>query len=96
VSGVIDVWAAPVLPRVESMMIRRTAAALVAAVALAAGGTTACSAATDSNTGTPKDTASNTSGNNPGGASQGNLPDNSNLETSSGAGRAGGNGKGVP
>ena len=79
------------------MQIRRTAAALVAAVALAAGGSlTACSNATSANTGTPKDTVSNTSGNNPGGASQGNLPDNSNRETTTGAGRAGGNGKGVP
>jgi hypothetical protein len=93
---VIDGRAAPVLPRVDSMQIRRTAAALVAAAALAVGGTTACSNATESNTGTPKDTASNTSGAEPGGASQGNLPDNSNRETSSGAGRAGGNGKGVP
>ena len=79
------------------MQIRRTAAALVAALALAAGGSlTACANATESNTGTSKDTASNTSGSDPGGASQGNLPDNSNRETTSGAGRAGGNGKGVP
>ena len=79
------------------MQIRRSAAALVVACALAAGGSlTACSNATQSNTGTSKDTASNTSGNAPGGASQGNLPDNRNRETTSGAGRAGGNGKGVP
>jgi hypothetical protein len=79
------------------MQIRRTAAALVAAAALTAGGgaLSACGGP-QANTGTPKDTAANTSGNNPGGASQGNLPDNSNVETSSGAGRAGGNGKGVP
>jgi len=79
------------------MQIRRTAAALVTALALAAGGSlTACGNATQSTTGTSKDTASNTSGNNPGGASQGNLPDDSNRETSTGAGRAGGNGKGTP
>ena len=79
------------------MQIRRTAAALVAAVALAGGGVlTACSSPQSANTGTPKDTAANTSGASPGGASQGNLPDNSNPEPSSGAGRAGGNGKGVP
>jgi hypothetical protein len=79
------------------MQIRRSAAALVAALALAGGGSlTACSNATSSNTGTPKDTATNTTGASPGGASQGNLPDNSNRETSSGAGRAGGNGKGTP
>ena len=79
------------------MQIRRTAAALVVAAALAGGGTlTACSSPTNSNTGTPKDTASNTSGASPGGSSQGNLPNDSNRVTSSGAGRAGGNGKGVP
>lgn len=79
------------------MQIRRTAAALVTALALAAGGSlTACSNATSATTGTPKDNATNTSGNAPGGASQGNLPDNSNRETTTGAGRAGGNGKGTP
>jgi hypothetical protein len=79
------------------MQIRRTVAAVLAAVALAGGGSlTACSNATDANTGTSKDTASNTSGSSPGGASQGDLPDNSNRESSSGAGRAGGNGKGTP
>jgi hypothetical protein len=36
------------------------------------------------------------SGASPGGSSQGNLPNDSNRVTSSGAGRAGANGKGVP
>jgi hypothetical protein len=46
---------------------------------------TACSDPSDSGTGTPKDTATNTSGNSPSDESQGNLPDNSNPEPSSGS-----------
>jgi hypothetical protein len=86
----------PDVPRVGIMQIRRTAAALVVAAALTGGGALTACGGPQSTTGTPKDTASNTSGASPGGASQGNLPDNSNRETSSGAGREGGNGKGVP
>jgi hypothetical protein len=66
------------------MEIRRPLAALVTAVALVGGGAlTACSSPTDAKTGTPADTAtkSNSSGNNPGGNSQGNLPNNSNKTT---------------
>ena len=73
------------------MEIRRPLAALLAALALTGGGAlTACSSPTESKTGTPADTAtkSNSSGNNPGGTSQGNLPDNSNQTGSSGANRA--------
>jgi hypothetical protein len=78
------------------MQIRRTAAALVAAAVLTGGGALTACGGPQSRTGTPADTAANTSGASPGNSSQGNLPDNSNRETSSGAGRAGGNGKGVP
>ena len=79
------------------MQIRRSAAALVTALALAGGGAalTACGGP-QSRTGTPADDAKLTSGNEPGGVLQGNLPDNSNRETTTGAGRAGGNGKGTP
>ena len=79
------------------MQIRRPLAALLATLALVGGGAlTACSSPTESTTGTPKDTASNTSGNNPAGDSQGDLPNNSNRETTTGGDRAGGNGKGEP
>jgi hypothetical protein len=73
------------------MEIRRPLAALFTALALVGGGAlTACSSPTDSNTGTPRDTASNTSGNSPANDSQGDLPDNSNRETTTG-GATGGN-----
>jgi hypothetical protein len=79
------------------MEIRRPLAALFTALALVGGGAlTACSSPTEFTTGTPADKASNSSGNNPGGTSQGNLPDNSNQTGSGSAGRAGGNGKGAP
>jgi hypothetical protein len=78
------------------MDIRRTAAALVAAAALTSGGALTACGGPQAHTGTPADTAANTTGASPGNPSQGQLPDNSNRETSSGAGRAGGNGKGVP
>ena len=78
------------------MQIRRPLAALLASLALVGGGAlTACSSPTSGTTGTPADTASNTSGNNPAGDSQGDLPNNSNRETTSG-GRVGGNEKGEP
>lgn len=78
------------------MHIRRPAAALLTALALAAGGSlTACSNGGDSNTGTPADNVTKTS-TSPSGNSQGNLPTDSNRVTSSGADRAGGNGKGTP
>ena len=81
------------------MQIRRPLAALLTALALAGGGAlTACSSPTSATTGTPMDTAKNTSGGNPTGASQGNVPMNSNKQTGSNTGsdRAGGNHQGTP
>jgi hypothetical protein len=69
------------------MDIRRQLVALIAALTLLGGGAlTACGDPINSRTGTPKDTASNTNGSDPSGASQGNLPDNSGPRPSSGAG----------
>ncbi|SDY20704.1 hypothetical protein SAMN05661080_02689 [Modestobacter sp. DSM 44400] len=66
------------------MMIRRSAAALFTALALVGGGAmTACADPTNATTGTPKDNAENTSGDDPGGVSQGNLPDISDPDHSS-------------
>ena len=66
------------------MNIRRSLAGLLTALALVSGGAlTACQAAPEANTGTPKDTAENTSGSDPGGASQGNLPKNDSNEVDS-------------
>jgi hypothetical protein len=63
------------------MNIRRSAAGLLTALALVSGGAlVGCTDASDSTTGTPKDTASNTSGADPGGVSQGNLPRNDSNE----------------
>jgi hypothetical protein len=63
------------------MEIRRPVTALLAALALFGGAATltACGdpAGLDRNDGTSDDSTSNTSGNNPSGDSQGNLPDNS-------------------
>jgi|1185.fasta_scaffold52739_2 hypothetical protein len=61
------------------MQIRRPMVALMTALVLASGcgALTACGDPVNSNTGTTKDTSTNTSGNNPSGKSQGNLPDNS-------------------
>jgi hypothetical protein len=65
------------------MNIRRSAAGLLTALALVSGGAlTGCTDATDSTTGTPKDTATNTSGGDPGGVSQGNVPKNDSNEVS--------------
>jgi|tagenome__1003787_1003787.scaffolds.fasta_scaffold20955675_3 hypothetical protein len=73
------------------MQIRRPLAALFAALALVGGGAlSACSSPTDARTGTPADHASLTAGNDPSGDSQGNLPDNSDRETTTG-GKSGGN-----
>jgi hypothetical protein len=78
------------------MHIRRPVAALLTALALAGGGTlTGCSNGGDSNTGTPADQTSKTS-TSPTNDSMGNLPTDSNRVTSSGADRAGQNGKGTP
>jgi hypothetical protein len=67
------------------MPIRRPLAALITTLALVGGGAlTACGDPVESGTGTPKDTATNTSGNSPSDESQGNVPDNSNQEPSSG------------
>jgi hypothetical protein len=69
------------------MDIRRPIVATLTALTLFAGGAlTACGDPVDSRTGTPKDTASNTSGSNPSDESQGNLPDNSNQEPGSTSG----------
>jgi hypothetical protein len=66
------------------MNIRRTVAALVTAVALTStGALTACTDPVNANTGTPKDTARNTSGSDPGGVSQGNVPKNDSHEVNS-------------
>jgi hypothetical protein len=66
------------------MNIRRSMAGLLTALALVSGGAlTACQAAPEANTGTPKDTARNTSGSDPGGVSQGNLPQNDSNEVNS-------------
>jgi hypothetical protein len=79
------------------MHIRRPLAALLTALALAGGGVlTGCSNGGDSNTGTPADDTAKTSTSPPANSSMGNLPTDSNRVTSSGADRAGGNGKGTP
>jgi hypothetical protein len=66
------------------MNIRRSMAALLTALALVSGGAlVGCQAAPEANTGTPKDTAKNTSGSDPGGVSQGNVPKNDSNEVDS-------------
>ncbi|TFV85846.1 hypothetical protein [Blastococcus sp. CT_GayMR16] len=66
------------------MEIRRPIVALITALTLVGGGAlTACGDPTESGTGTPKDTAENTSGNDPSDESQGNLPDNSDPDEDS-------------
>jgi hypothetical protein len=66
------------------MNIRRSVAGLLTALALvSAGALTACTDPVNANTGTPKDTAANTSGSDPGGVSQGNLPKNDSNEVNS-------------
>jgi len=67
------------------MEIRRPIVALMTALTLVGGGAlTGCSGQDNGNTGTPKDTAENTtSGNDPSDDSQGNLPDNSDPDEDS-------------
>jgi hypothetical protein len=68
------------------MQIRRPLAGLFVALTLFGGGATlaGCGDPSSSDTGTPADTATNTTGgSNPSDESQGNLPDNSNREPSS-------------
>jgi hypothetical protein len=66
------------------MNIRRSMAGLLTALALVSGGAlVGCEAAPEANTGTPKDTAKNTSGSDPGGVSQGNVPKNDSNEVDS-------------
>ena len=66
------------------MNTRRALAALLTALALLSGAAlTACEAAPESTTGTPKDTAKNTSGSDPGGVSQGSVPQNDSNEVNS-------------
>jgi hypothetical protein len=63
------------------MTIRRSVAGLLTAFALVSGGAlTACTDPTNATTGTPKDHAKNTSGNDPSGVSQGGLPNVSDTE----------------
>jgi len=67
------------------MELRRPIIALATALTLIGGGAlTACGDPVDSQTGTPKDTASNTSGSDPSDESQGNVPDNSDPDSGSG------------
>ena len=66
------------------MKIRRSVAGLLTVLALVSGGAlTACKDASNSTTGTPMDNAKNTSGSDPGGVSQGNLPKNDSNEVNS-------------
>jgi hypothetical protein len=81
------------------MQIRRPLAALLTALALAGGGAlTACTSPSAGKTGTPADTAANTAGGDPAGASQGNLPNVSDqvVGGNNGSGRAGGDQQGNP
>ena len=77
------------------MQIRRPVAALLTALALVGGGSvlTGCIAPSEGKTGTPADQVSPTPG---AGPPSDPLPDNSGRQTTTGAGRAGGNGQGVP
>ena len=71
------------------MQIRRPLVAVLTALTLVGGGgvLTACGDPVESDTGTPKDTAENTtSGNDPSDESQGNVPDNSNPDQDSDTG----------
>jgi hypothetical protein len=66
------------------MNIRRSVAGLLTALALVStGALAACTDPVNANTGTPKDTAKNTSGSDPGGVSQGNVPKNDSNEVNS-------------
>ena len=66
------------------MKIRRSVAGLLTVLALVSGGAlTACKDAPNATTGTPVDNAKNTSGSDPGGVSQGNLPKNDSNEVDS-------------
>jgi hypothetical protein len=68
------------------MQIRRPLVAVLTALTLVGGGgvVTACGDPVESETGTPKDTAENTtSGDEPSEDSQGNVPDNTNKEPGS-------------
>jgi hypothetical protein len=70
------------------MEIRRPIVAVLTALTLVGGGTlTACGDPVESDTGTPKDTAENTSGSDPSDESQGNLPDNSDPDEDADTGR---------
>ena len=82
-------WAARRAPMARSsygrvMDIRRPIVALMTTLTLVSGGAlTACGDPVDSDTGTPKDTAENTtSGDEPSEESQGEVPDNSEPESS--------------
>jgi ABC-type oligopeptide transport system substrate-binding subunit len=71
------------------MNIRRSVAGLLTVLALISGGALTACGDPDSTTGTPKDTATNTSGADPSGVSQGNVPDNDNSKTSGNESRDG-------
>ena len=71
------------------MHIRRPMVALVVSLSLLGGGAlTACQSPTSARTGTPADTAKNTSGGDPTSDSQGNLPNLSNHEPATSVSRA--------
>jgi len=71
------------------MHIRRPMVALVVSLTLVGGGAlTACQSPTSARTGTPADTAKNTSGGDPTSDSQGNLPNLSNEQPGSPGSRA--------
>ena len=64
------------------MNLRRSMAGLLASLALVSGGALTACGDPASNTRPPKDTSTNTSGNDPGGTSQGNLPGNETRDPS--------------
>jgi hypothetical protein len=73
------------------MNIRRPVMGLLAALAVVCGGSlAACADPTNATTGTPKDHATNVSGNDPGGVSQGNLPNLSDTKQSNRGHESGG------
>jgi hypothetical protein len=78
------------------MQIRRPLVAVITALTLVSGGgvLTACGDPVESDTGTPKDTAENTtSGDEPSEESQGEVPDNSDPEPSQGSESGSGTGQ---
>jgi hypothetical protein len=64
------------------MNTRRSIAGVLTALALVSGGALTACGSPNSTTGTPKDTATNTSGGDPAGTSQGGVPGNQTSDTS--------------